>query len=415
MKRRMVSAMTLMLLLTSMLMLAFNIQTVKGGTITVPDDYPTIQDAVNAASENDTVFVRNGTYYENVVVNKTMSLVGENAQSTVIDRGGSGNVVNISANGVNVSGFTIRNSGGPLLRAGITLESVSHCNIAGNNITANNYGVYLYYSSNNTVSGNNITNNNLYGIWVGDSSNNSISGNNITSNNGDGIQLSYSSNNSISGNNITSNNGDGILVHGSDDLPSSDNSIVGNIIKDNSEGIWLHESLNISIVGNGITNNEIGIELDYSSGNSIVDNSITNNSYYGIMLWPSSDNSIVGNIIKDNSEGIWLHESLNNRFYHNNFIGNTQQVYSDDGYANAWDNGYPSGGNYWSDYNGTDANQDGIGDTPYVIDANNTDNYPLMVQYVIPEFPSFLVPMLLMIATLLAVTVYRRRIDGADR
>jgi len=79
-----------------------------------------------------------------------------------------------------------------------------------------------------------------------------------------------------------------------------------------------------------------------------------------------------------------------------------------------WDDGYPSGGNYWSDYNGTDANHDGIGDTPYVIDANNADNYPLMTPYIIPEFPSFMILPLFTIATLLAVTVYRRRMEAEN-
>jgi hypothetical protein len=72
---------------------------------------------------------------------------------------------------------------------------------------------------------------------------------------------------------------------------------------------------------------------------------------------------------------------------------------------NAWDDGVS--GNYWSNYNGTDANQDRIGDTPYIIDINNVDHYPLM--NVIPEFPSFLILPLFFIATLLAVIIYRRK------
>jgi hypothetical protein len=84
--------------------------------------------------------------------------------------------------------------------------------------------------------------------------------------------------------------------------------------------------------------------------------------------------------------GIELDSSSGNSIFHNNFIGNVKQV-APDSSVNTWDDGYPSGGNYWSDYNGTDTyngpyqnltGSDGIGDTPYVIDANNIDHYPLM-------------------------------------
>jgi parallel beta-helix repeat protein len=91
----------------------------------------------------------------------------------------------------------------------------------------------------------------------------------------------------------------------------------------------------------------------------------------------SDHNSIRGNTVEGNSRGISLYESSNNSIIYNNFWNNTSQV---DTYnsVNSWDDGYPSGGNYWSDYTGEDANGDEIGDTPYTIDANNQDNYPLM-------------------------------------
>jgi len=226
-------------------------------------------------------------------------------------------------------------------------------------------GVQLWGTSYTTIARNKITGNSCNGITLDDSSNNnSIVGNNIT-------------------NKITSNV-DGIFLHGS----SNFNCIVGNSITSSRDGIFFDDSSNNNISQNNITaNNWAGIELDYSSGNTIVGNSITHNSYYGIRLWPSSDNSIVGNIIEGNSQGIWLRESSDNKFYDNNFIDNSQQVYSYDGYANVWDNDYPSGGNYWSDYTGTDlysgpyqneTGSDGKGDTPYVIDADNRDGYPLM-------------------------------------
>jgi len=126
-----------------------------------------------------------------------------------------------------------------------------------------------------------------------------------------------------------------------------------------------------------------GIYLVPSSNNTITRNNITANTGSGIWTGGVSNN-ITGNHIANNNIGILFHVS-HDLIYNNNFINNTKQV-EDICWTNPWlpssatilDDGYPSGGNYWSDYNGTDADQDGIGDSPYVIDANNQDNYPLM-------------------------------------
>jgi parallel beta-helix repeat protein len=171
-------------------------------------------------------------------------------------------------------------------------------------------------------------------------------------------------------------------------------------------GILLLSSSNNSISGNNMTNSNYGIALDSSTNNTINGNNMKNNSH-GIGVGYSSDfNSISGNTFANNSYGIWLGYSSDNSVFRNNFINNTVQV---DGntpeYANSWDDGRE--GNYWSNYDGADANHDGIGDTPYGIDANNTDHYPLM--NVIPEFPSLLMLPLFMMATSLAVILYKRR------
>jgi parallel beta-helix repeat protein len=224
----------------------------------------------------------------------------------------------------------------------------------------NGTGIYLSGRTNVTVHNATIKAF-YYGIGFGYSSSNMISGNNITANNGTGIQFYYSSSgNTVSGNNITANGSDGI-------------------------GFGYSSSNMIS--GNNITaNNEDGIGLGYSSSNMISGNNIANNGY-GILFYYSSKNTVSGNnITVNNPYGILFYSSSNNTIYHNNFVDNTQQVYSDTtGYANVWDDGYPSGGNYWSDYNRSDlysgpyqniTGSDGIGDTPYVIDENNQDKYP---------------------------------------
>jgi parallel beta-helix repeat protein len=183
----------------------------------------------------------------------------------------------------------------------------------------------------------------------------------------------------------------------------------------NYVGMQLNYSSNCRISGNGVANNQIGIVLDYySSNDTISGNNVTANYVGGISVTYSSGNTLSSNNVANNGFGIWFRVSSDNSVFHNNFLNNTKQVQSLLS-NNNWDSGYPSGGNYWSDYNGVDANHDDIGDTPYIIDANNTDHYPLMSQYVIPEFPSFLILPLFMIATLLAVIIYKKRTVNIER
>jgi len=121
-----------------------------------------------------------------------------------------------------------------------------------------------------------------------------------------------------------------------------------------------------------------------------------------------------GNIVTANNEyGIYLESSSNNFIFHNSFVNNTNQATTTDGSPNIWDNG--SVGNYWSDYltkypNATQLDSSGVWNTPYVIDANNTDYYPLMVPIVVvPEFPSIQATMFFMLLTLLAVVICKKK------
>lgn len=310
------------------------------------------------------------------VDNVTYTLTGNINGSIVIERD---NIV------VDGAGYTIQGTGSG---TGMTLSGRSNITIKNTEITTFGVGIWLDSSSDNDISGSNITDNDG-GIYLGSSSNNTISGNNIA-NNHDGIILdSSSNNNTISGNSIAANNNEGIV------LDSSNNIVSGNNIT---------------------ANNYAGIDLLGVSNNIISGNDITNNGYgnyfgCGIYLISSNNNTIIRNNIANNSQYvIRLGNSSNNLIYHNNFVNNTvgANPYYTSG-ANVWDDGYPSGGNYWNDYAGVDSNHDGIGDTSYIIDANNTDNYPLMTPYIIPEFPSFLILPLFMMVTLLAVIAYRRK------
>ncbi|MEW6069373.1 MAG: NosD domain-containing protein [Candidatus Thermoplasmatota archaeon] len=174
-------------------------------------------------------------------------------------------------------------------------------------------------------------------------------------------------------------------------------------IYNNTYGTYLDYSLNNTVSANYIYNNPgHGVVLSSSSNNNIRANYVYNNSGRGIVLSSSSNNNIRANYVYNNSQyGIYLSSSSNNSIYHNNFINNINQTYDES--FNIWDNGYPSGGNYWSDYTCSDlysgANQDrpgsdGIGDTPYNISGGtNKDRYPLMRPWniTIPEPPRVLV------------------------
>jgi len=384
-------------------------------TIYVPDDYAKIRWAVDNASDGDTIIVRDGNYYENVVVSKKLTIKSENgSDNCIIDGGGSGDVITLYADGITIEGFTVRNSGSSwptLLYAGIKVFSnankiaynsiTNNCNgilsyssnniIANNNITNNRHGIHLNSSSNNIIANNNIANS--VGIYLLHSGNNTIA-NNTVSNNMDGIYLYHSSNNIIANNNISSN------IDGISSSCSSNNIIANNNIANNSVGIFSSCSSNNTIANNNITNNRHGIYLDSSSNNIIANNNISSNNENGIFLWSSrifpfpdssSNNIIANNNITNNRHGIYLSYSNSNTIYLNNFIDNTYQVYSYYS-TNIWNstekitytyNGKQHTnylGNYWSDYTGSDADRDGIGDTPYSINADR-DNYPLIERF----------------------------------
>jgi len=298
---------------------------------------------------------------------------------------------------------------------GIRFYSSSNNSLFGNNITNCEYGIRFYSSSNNSLFGNNIIANYAHGIWLDKSSNNSLSRNRVTANNGHGIFLVISSNNTISGNNITANHSNGILIT----EYSEHNTIYGNNITQNeSIGITLSISSNNTISGNNITNNgDYGVGLYWSSSsNTVYGNNITQNEYAGILFFQSSNNTISENNITSNGNyGVLLNMSSSNKFYHNQFINNTNQVYVEPDNANTWDEGYPSGGNYWSDYkerypDAAEIDESGIWDTPYVIDENNEDNYPI-----VPELLTWTsIPLTLTVLTV-AMSIYKRRLLNTPR
>jgi parallel beta-helix repeat protein len=153
-------------------------------------------------------------------------------------------------------------------------------------------------------------------------------------------------------------------------------------------GVDLTGTIYVTVKNANLQGFSIGIFAHSSDYDTISGNTVGQNSVSGIWLDSSSNNDITGNNITQNGAyGIWLSSSSNNNIYHNNFVNNAVQVYTTYDSINIWDAGYPVAGNYWSDYAGSDlygglfqnvAGSDGIGDTPYVLDQNNVDHYPLI-------------------------------------
>lgn len=342
------------LLLVEVSILASNIKSVEvePATWIVDDDGPadfhTIQEAINHACEGDSIFVKTGTYNENVVIDKSIFLIGEKSETTKVCGTKTGPAIHVEeADNVVVKCFTFE------VPIDTRHPSVNlYGSIGGfftNNIVISGFfGIRMSRCKNVTIEDNKCNNNYDYGILIGHSSNNVIRSNNVT-NTWYGIGLWSSSNNIIANNYITGTGRGG---------------------------------------GYPTSFEPAGILLwNYSSKNQVIGNKIYNNKHNGISIASfSTDNLIINNVVSNNWHySVWLEEnSTSNTFYHNLFDGQ-KQVYIQN-CSNMWNCDYPCGGNYWSDYSDVDfykgpyqneTGSDGIGDTPYVIDDNNIDNYPL--------------------------------------
>jgi len=303
------------------------LQTVAGNNVSSPKleyvqgIFGSIQEAINCAENGSTIYVPSDVYYERIVINKTISLIGGNFSTTIIDGNNGGTIVEITADNVTIAGFTIRNSGWGWVKNGIYVNSADNCEIRNNYLFHNCHNIRLNYSRDSWVSENTID-----GI-------------------GYGIRLINSVNCTASGNNVS--------------------NCIG--------GVHLQNATNCTVKRNRFAQNSQGVRF-YSpcTYNKIFANVVYNNTYDGMIEAMPPNGTFFNNFI-----------------FHNNFINNTNPfIYKVSG--NIWDDGYPSGGNYWNRYNGTDLysgpyqdepGSDGIGDTEYTINHFETDRYPLIHPY----------------------------------
>jgi parallel beta-helix repeat protein len=433
-------------------------------------DYSSITAAIDNASIDDTIYLYSGIYYENIIVDKTVNLIGDDIANTIIDGGGSGDVVNISAENVEIHNITIRNSGLELSNVGVKIKAnnatISNCNIY--NCTYGTYitnsttitvinctyhqisttGAGIYFSSNIKIIDCVLNNTGTYGIGIIGSDNISINNCLIYTHLYCGIHINESLYVTVDSCDISRNNDEyGIYVDSSYFTTSSkcnlSNSrkgiyllyaykcvISNNVFYYNQENAICAVNSGFNEIKNCIVSHCVREGLDFNiSANNVIEKCTIKNNWQGLRLCQSTNNTVsmckftnknknividtAGNNlietceISEGTKGIYIIKSADgNHIYHNNFIENIQNAF--DECNNSWDNDYPSGGNYWSDFdepsegaydnysglNQTTSGGDGIVDgeslNPYAISGgNNQDRYPLINPFELDFTPPY--------------------------
>jgi parallel beta-helix repeat protein len=303
-------------------------------TITVPDDYPTIQQAIDAANPGDTVYVKAGNYTGTVEVNKSISLIGEDNKAVINDWELTGQAaILVTHSNVTVSGMTVDNPTYVnmwLRKRGIHLLGVSNCTVTGNVVrhcdSGSVEGIWLYQSENNLVADNLVEDGSI-GISIG---------------------------------------------------ASRHNLIINNTVRNATEAVYLYQSSNNVITQNRLEDSGVGFQITESDSNSFTANNLTCHSQ-AIVFQTALDS--------------FSTEANGNLFMYNNFFAATHYPYIrvclglwdnplDTQYTvigtNYFDDGFK--GNFYAQYGGKDLNHDGIGDLAYGLSysGNFTDYRPLM-------------------------------------
>lgn len=286
--------------------------------------YPgeSIQDAINEANPGDIVYVHSGTYYENITIHKSITLKGENKDTTVIDGNHLRDVIVTTVNDVNIQNFTIQNSGQTGWDHGITCgDNIYNVNISSCILKYNSGGIRFNSVNDSTISDCNIYQNSAASITVYDNSDNIHIQNCTIKNNGEDKGYSgyigifgddMCSNITVSGCQISNNYNGGISIKNAENIYISNNNLYGNTRRN----IFIIGSTNIHFSNVNIYNNEIlngpnaGIQIqDCQGGIKVEKNNIDNNDASGIYLLRSQNINIRNNTITESKAGINLDDS----------------------------------------------------------------------------------------------------------
>lgn len=347
-------------------------------TWTVDDDGSADYSAIQQAIDNpetlagDTILVNSGVYHEHLVVDKSLSIIGEDQDNTIIDGDGYGRVVMITASNVAIRGFTVQNGDEGIVipadennvtdnvflynGAGVLLDTNCEGNIISWNkiLYSDTLGIYGDRCGGNVIANNNVSFSSWHGIFLYASEPSIVDGNSVSSNGMDGVRIRYSSNNTITGN-LVSGNDNGICIWSDEDPIRPSGLSKYNVIEDNI-----------------VVNNSCGIRVEH----------LGTDEEFAV-------NEICKNLFGYNNLGLNVSGSNGNSIYTNNFVNNSKQVFVHQSLNSTWDGGYYVGGNYWSDHNGTDlywgsyqneTGSDGIVDFPYIVSVNpfKEDKYPFL-------------------------------------
>lgn len=320
---------------------------------------------------------------------------------------------------------------------GIYLDSSENATVSGNSVSGGGRGIYLFTSTNAVIVGNNVSSNDWNGIYFDTSTNITATDNILTA---DGLSLFGNSLSHYNSHTITLDNlvngkplqyhkdcigldvngtpiGQLIVANCTDvditNLQTSNTDvgilmafvdgarITGNSVWNGMGGIYLDYTSNATVTANNVSlNSANGLRFRFVTNASITGNRLSWNGFNGLRMDYSSNSTLSANDVSNNGLGIRLFVSDGIVVYHNNLLANSVQAFDNGGSENSWEDGYPSGGNYWSDYSGLDncsgPNQDicpdpdGVGDAPRVIDTDSEDRYPLMEPHTQPNTPPLL-------------------------